>query len=88
MAQSPVVSPADRGQLEGSTFTHLPLGRMDTRMQTLHLDVPGGTVIAGHGYRREAAGVYGSVAAFACDLEVIGRSQVMKERNAIRRPTT
>jgi hypothetical protein len=69
-AQSPATSPADRALLEGSTFTHLPLGRADARMQTLHLDVPGGAVISGHAYRREAAGVYGQVQAFASDLEV------------------
>lgn len=65
-----VVSPADRALFEGSSFTHLPLGRADARMQTLHLDVPGGTVITGHAYRREAAGVYGQVVGFQCDMQV------------------
>jgi len=69
-AQTATISPSDRAQLEGSTFTHLPLGRHDARMQTLHLDLPGGTVLTGHAYRREAAGVYGGVAGFASDLEV------------------
>lgn len=69
-AQAPVTSPADRADLEGSTFTHLPLGRHSCRMQTLHLDVPGGTVITGHAYRREAAGLYGPVAGFSSELEV------------------
>ncbi len=69
-AQTPTVSPADRATLEGATFTHFPLGRFDCRMQTLHADVPGGTVIAGHGYRRDAAGLYGDSPAFVSELEV------------------
>lgn len=69
-AQAPPVSPNDRAGLEGSTFTHLPLGRASARIQTLHLDLPGGTVISGHAYRREAAGVYGSVDGFSSDLEI------------------
>ncbi|MBL8756047.1 MAG: hypothetical protein JNK15_22320 [Planctomycetes bacterium] len=64
------VSPTDRTTLEGSSFTHFPLGRASARMQTLHADVPGGTVIHGHAYRRDAAGVRGLVDGFACDLEV------------------
>ncbi|HEX6812382.1 MAG TPA: hypothetical protein VF384_12210 [Planctomycetota bacterium] len=64
------VSPADRQGLEGSSFTHLPLGRADARMQTLHSDVPGGTLLSGHGYRRDAIGVRGIVPAFSSDLAV------------------
>jgi len=69
-AQQPAVSPADRQNLEGSSFTHLPLGRADARMQTLHSDVPGGTLLSGHGYRRDAIGVRGIVPGFSSDLEV------------------
>ncbi len=64
------VSPSDRAALEGSSFTHFPLGRAQARMQTLHADIPGGTVITGHAYRRDAATVRGLVDAFAVDLEV------------------
>lgn len=69
-AQGPVVSPADRATFEGSSYTHLPLGRASARMQTLHADVPGGTVITGHSYRRDAALVHGHVDPFLCDLQV------------------
>jgi hypothetical protein len=65
-----VVSPTDRAALEGSSFTHFPLGRASARVQTLHRDVPGGAVLRGHSYRRDAIGVRGTVAAFQCDLEV------------------
>jgi hypothetical protein len=64
------VSPTDRTELEGSSFTHFPLGRANARMQTLHRDVPGGTVITGHAYRRDAITVRGQVDAFASDLQV------------------
>lgn len=64
------VSPSDRLDLEGSSFTHFPLGRFNARMQTLHRDVPGGTLITGHAYRRDAAGVRGQVDGFSSDLEV------------------
>ena len=64
------VSPADRTGLEGSSFTHFPLGRAAARMQTLHSDVPGGTLISGHAYRRDAVGVRGVVPAFQSDLSV------------------
>jgi hypothetical protein len=64
------VSPADRAGLEGCSFTHFPLGRASARMQTLHSDVPGGTLLSGHAYRRDAAGVRGTVAGFASDLQV------------------
>jgi hypothetical protein len=70
-AQLPLaVSPADRQSLEGSSFTHLPLGRASTRMQTLHSDLPPGLVLTGHGYRRDAAGVRGIVDGFAAELQV------------------
>ena len=69
-AQAAVVSPGDRTDLEGSSFTHLPLGRASARMQTLHLDLPGGTVILGHAYRRDAAGLYGAVAPFVSEMEI------------------
>jgi hypothetical protein len=68
--QITAVSPADRTDLEGSSFTHFPLGRANARMQTLHRDVPAGTVILGHGYRRDAITVRGQVDGFACDLQV------------------
>lgn len=64
------VSPSDRLGLEGSSFTHFPLGRASARMQTLHSDVPGGTLISGHAYRRDAAGVRGLIPAFQSDLSV------------------
>lgn len=64
------VSPVDRTTVEGSSFTHFPLGRANTRMQTLHRDVPGGTLLSGHAYRRDAVGVRGQVDAFTCDLAV------------------
>ncbi len=64
------VSPADRANLEGSSFTHFPLGRASARMQTLHRDVPGGTLITGHAYRRDAIAVRGQVDGFASDLQV------------------
>src|SRR5687768_17611604 len=64
------VSPSDRTSLEGCSFTHFPLGRANARMQTLHADVPGGTVLHGHAYRRDAVTVRGQVDAFSCDLEV------------------
>ena len=64
------VSPVDRQTFEGSSFTHFPLGRTNARMQTLHRDVPGGTVITGHAYRRDAITVRGQVDGFTADLEV------------------
>lgn len=69
-AQFPNVSPADRGQLEGNSFTHFPVGRASARMQTLHVDLPGGTVVSGHAYRRDAVGVRGTVPGFTCDMQV------------------
>jgi hypothetical protein len=68
--QIAAVSPSDRLGLEGSSFTHFPLGRASARMQTLHSDVPGGTLISGHAYRRDAAGVRGLLPAFQSDLSV------------------
>jgi hypothetical protein len=69
-AQVVAVSPADRGGLEGSSFTHFPIGRASARMQTLHTDLPGGTLLSGHAYRRDATQVRGVVDGFACDLQV------------------
>jgi hypothetical protein len=70
-AQAPTaVSPSARAALEGSSFTHFPIGRASARMQTLHADLPGGTVISGHAYRRDAIGVRGQVDGFTCDIEV------------------
>ncbi len=64
------VSPLDRQSREGSSFTHFPLGRADARMQTLHRDIPAGTLISGHAYRRDAIGVRGQVDGFTSDLSV------------------
>ncbi len=69
-AQIVAVSPADRGSLEGSSFTHFPLGRASARMQTLHSDLPPGTMLHGHAYRRDATQVRGQVDGFSCDLQV------------------
>jgi hypothetical protein len=63
-------SPTDRSQLEGSSFTHFPLGRANARMQTLHADLPGGTRLTGHAYRRDATQLRGRVDGFSCDLQV------------------
>lgn len=65
-----VVSPADRLNLEGSSFSHFPLGRASIRMQTLHLDVPGGRTLNGHAYRADAITARSRVDVFAVDLEV------------------
>src|SRR5690606_3959418 len=64
------VSPLDRTALEGSSYSHYPLGRHNARMQTLHDDIPGGTLITGHAYRRDAIGVRGLVDGFQADLQV------------------
>jgi hypothetical protein len=69
-AQNTAVSPADRAGLEGSSYSHYPLGRTNTRLVQLHGDVPPGMVIQGHAYRRDAASLAGTVAAFVSDLEV------------------
>lgn len=69
-AAAQAVSPADRSALEGSSFSHYPLGRFDMRFQQLHADLPGGTVISGHAYRRDAVQQTGTIAAFATDLQV------------------
>lgn len=69
-ASAQSVSPTDRTNLEGSSFTHYPLGRASTRVQTLHDDVPGGTVLRGLAYRRDAAQLRAAVDPFACDLQV------------------
>ncbi len=71
LAQSgTLVSPGDRHNLEGSSYTSFPLGRASCRMQTLHADMPGNAVIAGHAYRRDAAGVRGRVDGLAVELQV------------------
>lgn len=64
------VSPSDRGALEGSSFTHFPLGRPNARFQFLHADLPPGMVVHGHAFRRDASQVRGVVDGFAADLEV------------------
>lgn len=69
-AQIVAVSPADRDGLEGGSFTHFPLGRANARMQTLHADVPGGTLLTGHAYRRDAVQVRGLVDGLTSDLQV------------------
>lgn len=70
-AQQPLaVSPGDRAALEGSSYSHYPLGRHSARVQTLHDDIPGGTLVSAHAYRRDAIGVRGQIAGFASDLQV------------------
>jgi len=70
-AQNPLaVSPGDRAGLEGSSYSHYPLGRKSARVQTLHDDVPGGTLISAHAYRRDAIGVRGQITGLASDLQV------------------
>ncbi len=69
-AQILAVSPADRDGLEGSSYTHFPIGRANARMQTLHRDVPGGTLLSGHAYRRDAVQVRGLVDGLVSDLQV------------------
>lgn len=63
-------SPSERSALEGSSYTHYPLGRASARVQTLHDGVPGGTWIAAHAYRRDAVGLRGAVAGLDCELQV------------------
>ncbi|MCB9885225.1 MAG: hypothetical protein H6838_07015 [Planctomycetes bacterium] len=65
-----LVSPGDRLNLEGSSYTSFPLGRASCRMQTLHADVPGNAVITGHGYRRDAIGVRGRIDGLAVEVQV------------------
>ena len=70
-AQQPVAwSPLDRAALEGSSYSHYPLGRHNARVQTLHDEMVGGTILTGHAYRRDAIGVRGQVAGFQSDLQV------------------
>lgn len=64
------VSPADRAALEGSSYSHYPLGRRSARVQTLHDDIPAGAVLSAHGYRRDAIGVRGVVPGLSCELRV------------------
>ena len=68
--QALAVSPGDRAALEGSSYTHYPLGRANSRVQTLHDDIPAGSLITGHAYRRDATGLRGQVTGFQSDLEV------------------
>ena len=69
--QQPITaSPGDRLALEGSSFTHYPIGRHNARLQTLHDDIPAGAVVSGHAYRRDAIGIRGQLPAFDCELEV------------------
>ena len=56
------VSPSERSALEGSSYTHYPLGRASARVQTLHDHIPGGAWIAAHAYRRDAVAIRGNVA--------------------------
>lgn len=70
IASAQAVSPADRTSLEGSSFTHFPLGRPNARFQFLHQDLPGGLVLSGHAFRRDAGQVRGVVEGFAADLQV------------------
>lgn len=79
---SGLASPNDRLGLEGSSFTHFPLGRASCRMQTLHADVPGGSVLAGHGYRRDAAGVRGRVDGLAVEIQVTASVTTTPPANA------
>ncbi|MGK0303160.1 MAG: hypothetical protein ACI89X_004048 [Planctomycetota bacterium] len=70
-AQQPLAwSPLDRAALEGSSFSHYPLGRHSARVQTLHDEVPGGSILSGHAYRRDAIGVRGQILGFQSDLQV------------------
>ncbi|GAB4148167.1 MAG: hypothetical protein Fur0037_16450 [Planctomycetota bacterium] len=64
------VSPADRANLEGSSYSNYPLGRFDMRFQQLHADLPAGAILSGHAYRRDAVQIRGVVDAFASDIEV------------------
>ena len=64
------VSPSERSALEGSSYTHYPLGRASARVQTLHDHIPGGAWIAAHAYRRDAVAIRGNVAGLSCELQV------------------
>ena len=64
------VSPPGRHALEGSSYTHYPLGRANARVQTLHDNVPGGVVFGAHAYRRDAIGVRGLVPGLSSELRV------------------
>ena len=69
-AQGALHSPTDRAVFEGSSSTHYPLGRAAMRLQTLHADLPGGAVLQGIAYRRDAVNLRGIIDAFQADLEV------------------
>ncbi len=64
------VSPADRAAYEGSSSTSYPLGRANGRFQQLHADIPAGTQIQGHAYRRDAISLRGQVPAFRSEMSV------------------
>jgi hypothetical protein len=65
-----VVSPADRGTLEGSTSTSYPVGRHDSRFQQLFDDIGKARTIAEHSYRRDALSTRGTIAAFRTSLAI------------------
>ena len=67
---SAVVSPADRGALEGSTSTNYPLGRHNSRFQQLFDDLGASRILTSHAYRRDALSTRGSIASFRTSLEV------------------
>ncbi len=67
----PVVSPADRATLEGSSSSIYPLGRFNCRLQQLHSDLGAAPfAIAGHAYRRDATATQGEVASYRVELAV------------------
>ncbi|MEM7204883.1 MAG: hypothetical protein AAF628_31800 [Planctomycetota bacterium] len=71
LAAQPVVSPADRVGLEGSSTTSYPLGRFNCRLQQLHADLPqAGMTVAGHAYRRDAISTRGAVESYRVELSV------------------
>lgn len=69
-ANAQAVSPMDRAALEGSSFTHFPLGRPNGRFQFLHQDLPGGMTLHGHAFRRDASQLRGTVDGFSAELQV------------------
>ena len=64
------ISPASRSTLEGSSYSHFPLGRHDARFQFLYADVPGARILNGHAYRRDATSMTGRIEGFVAELEV------------------
>lgn len=72
LASQATVSPADRVTLEGSSSTSYPLGRASMRLQQLLADLPTRVMtLQGHAYRRDAATVRGTVAAFRAQVSVL-----------------